>query len=137
MRSIGEIMANANNLGELFAKGYISAGLNLNKDGHILLCANENYLSNLKENIVLISEISNKIILVQSKNNSDQNIINQIKNNQVLMVIAPYEDAFLENNNDYSFITKLAVQYKIPIASTIRSIEALIQAVLFLKRGSL
>ncbi|MBX9838838.1 MAG: carbamoyl-phosphate synthase large subunit [Silvanigrellaceae bacterium] len=137
MRSIGEIMANANNLGELFAKGYISAGLHLNKDGYILLCANENYLSNLKSNISLISEVSNKIILVQSKNNSDQNIINQIKNNQVLMVIAPYEDAFLENNNDYSFITKLAVQYKIPITSTLRSIEAMLQAALFLKRGSL
>lgn len=136
MRSIGEIMANATNLGELFAKGYISAGLIINKEGNILLCGDEKYLSKLKSKIPYILEIPNKIILINEKNIYNQEIINQIKSNKVLMVIAPYEDAFLENNSDYSSITKLAVQYKIPITSTLRSIEAMIQATIFLKRGN-
>ena len=52
------------------------------------------------------------------------------------MVISPYEDAFLDNNSEFSSITKLAVQYKIPIASTSRSIEAMVQATIFLQRGA-
>jgi carbamoyl-phosphate synthase large subunit len=136
MRSIGEVMANAKTLGELFAKGYLSAGLKLNQSGEILLCANNSYLSNIKKEVPLIAEIENKIILFSSSDNSITSLKNKIKNNEILMVISPYEDTFLGNNSEFSSITKLAVQYKIPIASTLRSIEAMVQATIFLQRGA-
>lgn len=136
MRSIGEVMANAKNLGEIFAKGYISAGLILNKNGEILLCANDSYLTNIKKEIPLITEIKNKITLFSSKNNSLLDLKNKIKNNEILMVISPYEDAFLDNHSVFSSITKLAVQYKIPIVSTLRSINAMVQATIYLQRGT-
>ncbi len=137
MRSIGEVMANAKNLGELFAKGYISAGLKLNKNGDILLCANDLYLCHLIKEVPLFSEIKNKIICISSSKNSFFNLNNMIKNNEILMVISPLEQEFLDNNHEFSSITKLAVQYKIPIASTSRSIEAMIQATIFLQRGAI
>ena len=136
MRSIGEVMANAKNLGELFSKGYISAGLKLNIKGDILLCANESYLSNIKKLIPIFFEIENKIILFSSPKNTLIDLKNKIKNNEILMVISPIEESFIGNNTDFSNITKLAVQYKIPIVSTLRSIEAMIQAIIFLQRGS-
>jgi carbamoyl-phosphate synthase large subunit len=133
MRSIGEIMANAKNLGELFAKGYLSAGLKLNKNGEILLCADKFYLEKIKREVPIISEFENKILLFHSPNNSKTELNNKIKNNDILMVISPYEIEFLDNISEFSNITKLAVQYKIPIASTSRSIEAMVHAAIFLQ----
>ena len=67
MRSIGEIMVQADSLNELYAKGYIAAGYKFNLNGKILICTHPEYLETLNQQIPFINEFKDKFIFLSKK----------------------------------------------------------------------
>ncbi|WGL60871.1 carbamoyl-phosphate synthase large subunit [Pigmentibacter sp. JX0631] len=134
MRSIGEVMVQANTLGELYAKGFIAAGYNLNLSGEILNCTKDIYFKVLENELAINTKFTSKIIHL-NKNSDKNNVIEMIKNNKIAILLISLKDS---ENLDLEFIPqllKVAVQYKVPIASTTRSTYSALKALLFLNEG--
>ncbi len=127
MRSIGEIMVQANSLSELYAKGYIAAGYKFNLNGKILICTQPEYFDQLNKHIPFIAEFKDKFIFL-TKNSNVETYINSIKSQDILLVVT----SFKESENTFSTaienLLRVAVQYKVPTACTIRSTFSALKA---------
>ncbi|MGY3802569.1 carbamoyl-phosphate synthase large subunit [Pigmentibacter ruber] len=134
MRSIGEIMVQADSLGELYTKGFIAAGYNLNLNGGILNCTKDIYYKILENELPITSKFSSKIIHL-NENFEKNNVIEMIKSKKISVILISLKDS---ENLDLEFIPqllKVAVQYKVPIASTTRSTYSALKALSFLNEG--
>lgn len=131
MRSIGEIMVQADSLSELYAKGYIAAGYKFNLNGKILICTHPEYLETLNQQIPFINEFKDKFIFL-SKKSSRTEIINTIKEHNILLVITSFKESENVLSNDIEHILKVAVQYKVPTVCTIRSTFSALKAIQYL-----
>ncbi|KAB8028512.1 carbamoyl-phosphate synthase large subunit [Fluviispira multicolorata] len=131
MRSIGEVMSSSHDFNEMLYKGYLSAGLKLNKSGIVLYLGDESKIENyfnifhsiLKDNFDFISYSKFKFKLEEIKY--------KIKNQEIIMIISPLNFRISDNNCEVSEISKYAIQYKIPVLSTLRSVKAFSIATLY------
>lgn len=145
MRSTGEVMGIDSDFGKAFAKAEIAAGVDLATEGTVFVSVNQRdkplvvpvvkELINLGFSIVatagtrqyLQAEGINEVDLVLKIHEGRPHVIDWIKNNQIQFIInTPTGE---ESQTDAQLIRRAALDYKLPIITTIAGAKATVAAI--------
>ena len=150
MKSTGEVMGLSNDFSKSFAKSQIAAGQNLPTRGNIFISVNDKDKSTIIE---IAKEIANLGLGIYSTSGTAKtlkehgitvkevkkvhegrpNIADHIKNKEVQLIINT--PIGREAKIDDKYIRQSAIQYSIPVVTTIRGAKATAKAIKSLKEG--
>ena len=145
MRSTGEVMGIDSDFGKAFAKAEIGAGVDLALKGTVFVSMNERDKQNIVPVIKDFIELGFKIVatsgtqksllengikdveLVLKLHEGRPHVIDSIKNNQIQLIInTPTGE---ESQTDAQLIRRMALDYKLPIITTISGAKATVAAI--------
>ncbi len=149
MRSTGEVMGIDSDFGKAFAKAEIGAGVNLALTGTVFVSMNERDKQAIVPVVQDFIDLGFKIIatsgtqkalqengienvdLILKLHEGRPHVIDSIKNNQIQLIInTPTGE---ESQTDAQLIRRMAVDYKLPIITTIAGAKATVAAIRSLK----
>ena len=149
MRSTGEVMGIDNDFGKAFAKAEIGAGVDLALTGTVFVSMNERDKKAIVPVVQDFIELGFKIVatsgtqkalrengiedvdLILKLHEGRPHVIDSIKNNQIQLIInTPTGE---ESQTDAQLIRRMAVDYKLPIITTIAGAKATVAAIRSLK----
>ena len=153
MRSTGEVMGIDTDFGKAFAKAEIGAGVELALKGTVFVSMNERDKKNIVPVIQDFIDLGFKIVatsgtqkalqengikdveLVLKLHEGRPHVIDSIKNNQIQLIInTPTGE---ESQTDAQLIRRMALDYKLPIITTISGAKATVAALRSLQSESL
>ncbi|MEO1340647.1 MAG: carbamoyl-phosphate synthase large subunit, partial [Cyanobacteria bacterium J06635_13] len=145
MRSTGEVMGIDTDFGKAFAKAEIGAGVDLALKGTVFVSMNERDKKNIVPAIRDFIDLGFKIVatsgtqkalqengikdveLVLKLHEGRPHVIDSIKNNQIQLIInTPTGE---ESQTDAQLIRRMALDYKLPIITTISGAKATVAAI--------
>jgi carbamoyl-phosphate synthase large subunit len=145
MRSTGEVMGIDSDFGKAFAKAEIGAGVNLALTGTVFISVNERDKQAIASVAKDFIELGFKIVATAGtqkalQTNDIQNVdlilklhegrphvVDAIKNNQIQLIInTPTGE---ESQTDAQLIRRMALDYKLPIVTTIAGAKATVAAI--------
>ena len=145
MRSTGEVMGIDLDFGKAFAKAEIGAGVELALTGTVFVSVNERDKKNIVPAIEDFIKLGFKIVATSGTQKSLQengikdvelilklhegrpHVIDSIKNNQIQLIInTPTGE---ESQTDAQLIRRMALDYKLPIITTISGAKATVAAI--------
>jgi carbamoyl-phosphate synthase large subunit len=153
MRSTGEVMGIDSDFGKAFAKAEIAAGVNLALTGTVFVSVNERDKKVIVSVVKDFIDLGFKIIatlgtqkalqtsgiqdvdLVLKLHEGRPHVVDVIKNNQIQLIInTPTGE---ESQTDAQLIRRMALDYKLPIVTTIAGAKATVAAIRSLQSESL
>ena len=145
MRSTGEVMGIDSDFGKAFAKAEIAAGVNLALTGAVFISMNERDKKAIVPVVQDFMDLGFKIVATSGTQKSLQengikdvelilklhegrpNIADSIKNNQIQLIVnTPTGE---ESQTDAQLIRRMALDYKLPIITTISGAKATVAAI--------
>ncbi|MEL6579127.1 MAG: carbamoyl-phosphate synthase large subunit [Cyanobacteria bacterium J06621_12] len=145
MRSTGEVMGIDSNFGKAFAKAEIGAGVDLALKGTVFVSMNERDKKTIVPVIQDFLDLGFKIVatsgtqkalqengikdveLVLKLHEGRPHVIDSIKNNQIQLIInTPTGE---ESQTDAQLIRRMALDYRLPIITTISGAKATVAAI--------
>ena len=145
MRSTGEVMGIASDFGKAFAKAEIGAGVDLALTGTVFVSMNERDKKAIVSVVQDFIDLGFKIVatsgtqkalrdngiedvdLILKLHEGRPHVIDSIKNNQIQLIInTPTGE---ESQTDAQLIRRMAVDYKLPIITTIAGAKATVAAI--------
>ncbi len=149
MRSTGESIGIGESFGEAFAKASISAGMNLPKTGRAFLSIGEDRFSEVIPSVLklhamgfeiatgrtLAQTLLEKGILVDIMQSADEgrpNVVNYMHHNRIQLVVnlpIPMKE------HEDTYIRKEALRYNIPYITTVKGLQAAVEAIAYLQSG--
>ena len=149
MRSTGEVMGIDSDFGKAFAKAEIGAGVDLALTGTVFVSMNERDKKAIVPVVQDFIDLGFKIVatsgtqkalqdngienveLILKLHEGRPHVIDSIKNNQIQLIInTPTGE---ESQTDAQLIRRMAVDYKLPIITTIAGAKATVAAIRSLK----
>ena len=149
MRSTGEVMGIDSDFGKAFAKAEIGAGVDLALTGTVFVSVNERDKKAIVPVVQDFIDLGFKIVatsgtqkalkdngiedvdLILKLHEGRPHVIDSIKNNQIQLIInTPTGE---ESQTDAQLIRRMAVDYKLPIITTIAGAKATVAAIRSLK----
>ena len=145
MRSTGEVMGIDTDFGKAFAKAEIGAGVNLALSGTVFVSMNERDKKAIVPVVRDFIELGFKIVatagtqkslledgikdvdLILKLHEGRPHVVDSIKNNQIQLIInTPTGE---ESQTDAQLIRRMALDYKLPIITTIAGAKATVAAI--------
>ena len=145
MRSTGEVMGIDTDFGKAFAKAEIAAGVDLALSGTVFVSLNERDKKTIVPVIKDFIELGFKIVatagtqkaleangienvdLILKLHEGRPHVVDSIKNNQIQLIInTPTGE---ESQTDAQLIRRMALDYKLPIITTIAGAKATVAAI--------
>jgi carbamoyl-phosphate synthase large subunit len=145
MRSTGEVMGIDSDFGKAFAKAEIGAGVNLALTGTVFISVNERDKQAIASVAKDFIELGFKIVatagtqkalqtngiqdvdLILKLHEGRPHVVDAIKNNQIQLIInTPTGE---ESQTDAQLIRRMALDYKLPIVTTIAGAKATVAAI--------
>ena len=149
MRSTGEVMGIDQDFGKAFAKAEIGAGVDLALTGTVFVSMNERDKKAIVPVVKDLIDLGFKILATEGTQKSLQangienielvlklhegrpHVVDSIKNNQIQLIInTPTGE---ESQTDAQLIRRMALDYKLPIITTIAGAKATVAAIQSLK----
>jgi carbamoyl-phosphate synthase large subunit len=153
MRSTGEVMGIDTDFGKAFAKAEIAAGVDLALSGTVFVSMNERDKQAIVPVVRDLIDLGFKIVatsgtrrallengiedveLILKLHEGRPHVIDSIKNHQIQLIInTPTGE---ESQTDAQLIRRMAVDYKLPIVTTIAGAKATVAAIRSLKSAPL
>lgn len=152
MRSTGEVMGIASQFGLAFAKAQLAAGQQLPISGRIFISVSDLYKSNIvpiaqslyqlgfeivatRGTAAAISSAGIPTILVNKVSEGRPNLVDRIKNGEIQLVINIPSGR--TSRGDDQLIRRAAVNYNVPVVTTVSGAKATASAIAALQQGTL
>ncbi|MGL5074559.1 MAG: carbamoyl-phosphate synthase large subunit, partial [Waterburya sp.] len=145
MRSTGEVMGIDSDFGKAFAKAEIGAGVNLALSGTVFVSMNERDKQAIVPVVKDFIDLGFKIVatagtqkalqingiqdvdLILKLHEGRPHVVDAIKNNQIQLIINT--PTGVESQTDAQLIRRMALDYKLPIVTTIAGAKATVAAI--------